>query len=203
MEVTDMKNKLTRMQKRVLNFISSCIRKDGIPPTLREIRDHLGLSSLASPRHHLKKLAEKGYIKLKSSASRGIELMTGIPVLGEISAGFPLEALENVEGYFNISRTFPEAEDIFCLRVKGDSMEGAGIMDGDLVIVKKQSAAESGQIVVALSAGEALVKRLVRRGCGFILKAENPSYEDINVREASIIGRVTGVIRSYDKIQLY
>jgi repressor LexA len=197
---------LTSKQKNVFDFITDSVRGRGIPPTLREIRDHLGFTSLASPRHHLKELARKGYIKLNRSISRGIELavpLMSIPVLGEISAGQPAEVFENVEGYLDLINAFGTKRPLFSLRVKGDSMEGAGIMEGDMVIVRRQPSAEPGQIVVAMAEGEALVKRLIRKGEKFLLRAENPAYPDISVIDTGILGKVVGVLRNYEQVQLY
>ncbi|MFH1414596.1 MAG: transcriptional repressor LexA [Elusimicrobiota bacterium] len=201
-----MNNDLTEKQQNVLEFIVSNINDTSIPPTLREIRDHFGFSSLASPRHHLRELSKKGYINLKRSVSRGIELLVSpyaIPVLGEISAGRPVEAFENIEGYLDLVNAFAGKRPLFCLRIKGDSMEGAGIMEGDLVIVRKQETAESGQIVAALLDDEALVKRLYKKNGRLFLKAENPDYPELELNGGRILGKVVGVVRNYEQIPLY
>ncbi|MFC2061321.1 transcriptional repressor LexA [Elusimicrobiota bacterium] len=202
-----MHERLTNKQKKVLEFITEKITGDGIPPTLREIRDEFGFSSLASPRHYLKVLAEKGYINLRNRVSRGIELLfsppEGIPVLGQISAGNPFEAVEDAQGYLDLSKSFSRYKELFCLKVKGNSMEGAGILEGDLVIVKKQSGADPGQIVVALIDEEALVKRLKKKDKKFVLRAENPDYQDIDLKGSRIIGKVMGVFRNYGAIPVY
>lgn len=199
-------DKLTVKQKKVLEFITLRINEGRIPPTLREIMDYFKFSSLASPRHHLKELAKKGYINLKRSLSRGIELLLpsyAIPVLGEISAGKPIEAIENIEGYLNLVNAFSGSRPLFCLRIKGDSMDGAGIMEGDLVIVRKQNDAESGQIVAALIDDEALVKRLKKKQGKAILRAENPAYPDVDLKDGRILGKIVGVVRNYEQVPIY
>ncbi len=196
---------LTAKQKQVLDFIVSRVRESGIPPTLREISEYFGFSSLASPRHHLDALDSKGYISLKKGASRGIELKFpagGIPVLGDISAGDPRRAFENIEGYLN-PQFLSAGGDLFCLRVKGDSMSGAGIMQGDIVVVRKQSSADTGSIVAAVIEDEALVKKLKKRGKETVLAAENPAYPDISVKNARVLGKVVGVVRDYEQIWVY
>ncbi|MFW6134640.1 MAG: transcriptional repressor LexA [Elusimicrobiota bacterium] len=197
---------ISKRQKQILDFLISEIDKNGIPPSLREIRDHFGFSSLSSPRYHLRKLARKGYINLKGSISRGIEIPDfekGIPVLGNISAGLPLEAVENIEGHLDLSRIFKEKKNLFCLKIKGDSMEGAGIMDGDIIIVRKQPRANNGDIVVAIFQDEALVKRLVKKRKKMFLTAENPNYPDIELKRARILGKVTGVLRDYEQVSVH
>jgi len=196
---------LTDRQRKVLEFIKERINDSGLPPTLREIQSHFNLSSLASPRFHLKSLAKRGYIRLKSQISRGIELLspaTGIPVVGQISAGKALEAIEDIEGYLDLSKAFPDGKNLFCLKVKGDSMEGAGIIDGDLAIVRKRPDANSGEIVVALIQDEALIKRLKGKGKKFELVSENPKYPPVSAKNTQIIGKVIGVFRNYEPIPL-
>lgn len=198
--------KLSRAQKDILSYIRRETESSGIPPTLRMIREKFNYSSLSSPRHHLKILAEKGYINLIKGISRGIELLdTGVPLLGEISAGYPVDAEENMEGYLDIKRYLSGESSLFCLRVRGDSMSGAGIMDGDIVFVRKQRAVRDGDIVAALIAGEALVKRFKISEEGLaVLKAENPSYPDISTgKDTLVIGKVTGVFRGYEQLPLY
>ncbi|MDA3792442.1 MAG: transcriptional repressor LexA [Elusimicrobia bacterium] len=201
-----MTGKLTDKQQAVLNYITESLDGRGIPPTLREIRDNFGYSSLSSPRHHLKELAAKGYINLINSVSRGIELLkksAGIPILGRISAGHPAEAIQSPEGYLNLADTFVGDSTLFCLKVHGDSMKGVGIMEDDLVIVKYQTTAEDGDIVVAMESDEALVKRFLRKGDKAILHAENPDYPDIVMQDGSIAGKVVGVVRKYGYNPVY
>ncbi len=197
-----MNETLTKKQEEVLGFITDQINGDGIPPTIREIMGYFEFSSMRSAQDHLKALARKGYIKLRGSVSRGIELLVSpyaIPIIGEISAGLPVEAIENVEGYLDLVNKFTNRRPLFCLRVKGDSMEGAGIMEDDLVVVRKQPTAELGDVVAALIDGEALVKTLKKVGNKLVLRAENPVYTDIELKGdvVSIIGKVVGVVRDY------
>jgi repressor LexA len=200
--MNDMINKtLTKKQEEVLEFITSQINEAGIPPTIREIMKYFGFSSMRSVQDHLKALANKGYINLRKSVSRGIELLTSpyaIPILGQISAGLPVESIENVEGYLDLVNKFTGKRPLFALRVKGDSMEGAGIMEDDMVIVRKQPTAEPGAIVAALVDGEALVKTLKKERDKFVLRAENPNYDDVElIEDSSILGKVVGVVRDY------
>jgi len=194
---------LTKKQKRVLDFIVEQIRLNGSPPTIREIGKHFGFSALEGPRVHLRALAKKGYIRLKKGISRGIELLVpafGIPILGRISAGKPSEAIENIEGYIDLSRIFKE-KNLFALKVKGDSMEGEGIKEGDLAIVRKQSLANNGDIVVALIEDEALVKKFYKDKNGIRLEAGNPKYSPILTQKAEIIGKVIKILRDYEALK--
>ncbi|MBN2407078.1 MAG: transcriptional repressor LexA [Elusimicrobia bacterium] len=198
-----MTREITKRQKDILMFIADQVNSAGIPPTIREIMANFNFTSMRSAQDHLKALSKKGYIRLKGSLSRGIELLISpysIPILGEISAGKPLEAIENIEGYLDLVNVFTKRAPLFSLRVKGDSMEGAGIFEGDMVIVRKQPSADPGQIVAALIEGEALVKRLKKKSGGLVLASENPKYEDIRLdRETRVIGKVVGVLRDYGK----
>lgn len=127
----------------------------------------------------------------------------GIPILGSISAGHPAEALNSPDGYLNLAETFVGDSTLYCLKVTGDSMKDAGIMEDDLVIVKYQTTAASGDIVVAMEADEALVKRFIREGKKAILKAENPDYDDIVMEDGAIAGKVVGVVRKYGYNPVY
>ena len=184
---------------KIFDHIKNLYKEYGVPPTLREIAKASGLRSTWTVRYHLNKLAEAGYIGIKKSISRGIEILkTGeIPVLGKISAGKPIEAIENAENFIgNITDIFG-AKELFALRVKGDSMEGAGILDGDIVIVKKQTKAEKGEIVAAIFENEVTVKRFYLTDKGVKLLPENPKYEPIISKEIKILGKIVGVIRKY------
>lgn len=185
---------------KILKFIKGIASQNGFPPTLREIASGVGLRSTWTVRYHLKKLVDTGQIKLKKRISRGIEILSlnnGIPVLGRIRAGQPEEAIENADEYITDIREFFGIKDIFALRIKGDSMEGAGIFDGDIVIVKRQNSAHDGDIVVALLENEATVKRFYMTENGIKLVPENSKYSPIISKDIKILGRVTGVIRKY------
>ena len=200
-----MPENLTPKQRQVLNFILDRLRTVGYPPTIREIAEHFGFSSTGSPRVHLKALAKKGYLRLNPQISRGIEVLAraiGIPIVGRVKAGGPDLAVEDVEGYLNLSRVFPPQETLFALRVRGDSMVGMGIMDGDLAIVRRQPSAEEGEIVVALVGEEATVKRFFREPQGVRLEPANPAYEPIVSKDVIIVGKVIGVVRGYGTLRL-
>ncbi|MEW6008240.1 MAG: transcriptional repressor LexA [Candidatus Omnitrophota bacterium] len=201
---------LTRKQKQILNFIKDCWLKNNSTPTLREIMAHFGFKALGTAQDYLAVLEKKGYIKRERDKARAI-FLTGIrktlrdivevPVLGRVAAGSPILAVENIEGYVAIDKTWAKGENIFALKVQGDSMINAGIYNGDFVIVKQQPIAENGEIVVALINDEATVKRFYKNDDTITLKAENPAIppfafhpEDATI---SILGKVIGVYRKY------
>jgi repressor LexA len=196
-----MLKELTEKQRNVLQFIFNKIKEDNLPPTIREIAQEFGFSSTGTVRDYLKALVDKGYIKVNEGKARAIELVKEafrIPVLGAVAAGSPTLAVEDIEGYVDLNDLFFSDADIFALRVKGDSMIEAGIMPDDLVLVKRQQAAEIGDIVVALKGDEATVKRLVKDGKNFFLQPANSAYEPIPVNEdVSLIGKVMTSIRRY------
>ena len=197
-----MKQPLTERQQKLLNFIRDYIRGKGHPPTFREIGRAFGFRSTGTVRDHVRALEQKGHLRALHGKSRGLlplDTFHGLPILGRVPAGMPLLAEENFEGALDLSRDF-SGERVFALKVHGDSMIEAGILEGDLVIVKAQEQAEPGQIVVARLHGEATVKKLLRRGSKFWLQPANPRYELIAVEgETRIVGRVIGVIRSYER----
>lgn len=196
------KEELTLKQKEVLKFIYECIKFNQVPPTIREIASQFGYSSTGTVRDYLKALIQKGYIKVAANKSRAIELIRetlfSIPIIGRVRAGLPSLAVEEIEGYLNLdSLVFSDAS-TFALRVKGDSMVEAGIMPDDLVLVKKQNIAQTGETVVALIGEEATVKYLRRRGKDYFLEPANSKYQPIKVdSEVSIIGKVISVIRRF------
>ncbi len=187
-----------------------------MPPTLREIQDHMGFAAIGTVQYHIKSLSEAGMIDVKPRLSRGISLtqrVVGIPIIGRVPAGPAQLAFEQVEGYLSAihgekqsvqsNAPLPQMADpraLFALRVKGDSMVGAGILDGDLVIVRPQNSAKNGDIVVArVNQEDATVKRLIRKPGIIHLAAENPKYKAIPVDEnTEIIGKVIRVVRHYN-----
>lgn len=200
-------DELTPKQKRILDLLSDEIREKGLPPTLSEIAKALKLKSKNAVSKLLKSLETKGYIR-RSSTARGIEVLNpegepmglgtiSIPLLGRITAGIPMLAEEQIEDWLNLPVSLIKGrKDAFLLKVQGLSMKDAGILDGDLVLVKQQKIAESNDIVVALLDDEATVKRLVKKDGRFYLKAENKDYPNIYPEhEWSIQGKVIGVIR--------
>lgn len=186
-------------REEILLFLQDFLAKNGYAPSVREICAATGLKSTASAYYHLQALAEAGRIRLDESKKRAISLMETaqpghIPIVGVVTAGQPILAVENIEGYLPWERD----PNCFALRVRGDSMMGAGILSGDTVIVRPQPTADSGDIVVALLGDEATVKRLSIEADGVWLLPENPAYDPIDGREATILGRVRGVVREYN-----
>ena len=184
-------------REEILRFLSDFSAQNGYSPTVREICAAVGLSSTASVYRHLEALRDAGLICMDEQKKRSITVPGArpgrVPVVGMVTAGVPILAVENIEGYI----PWEGEEGCFALRVRGESMIGAGILDGDKVVVRPQPDAENGQIVVALLGDEATVKRLRRRGSDVWLMPENPAFSPIDGREAVILGRVKAVIREY------
>ncbi|MBN2090639.1 transcriptional repressor LexA [candidate division KSB1 bacterium] len=214
-----MTKELTDRQKQVLGIIMDRISRYGIPPTLDELKDDLGVASKFGIVRHLDALAEKGYIT-RSNKARDIRILRGtnkaplsiedympgeeefqLPLIGIVTAGVPILAEQNIERMITIPKYLIYTKGTcFVLRVQGYSMIRAGIMDGDLVIVRSTNEANNGDIVVALVGNEVTVKRLVKTGSQSYLKAENPQFDDIYPREDwSVQGKVLALIR--EKVQ--
>lgn len=193
---------LTKMQRRIYDYIADCVRDQGYPPSVREIGDAVGLKSPSTVHFHLKHLEEAGIIEKGAGKGRAITLTEEerpedkIPIVGNVAAGSPILAEECVEDYLTFD-TGGRANEFFALRVRGESMLGAGILPGDLVVVRKQATAENGEIVVALLGDEATVKRLRRRSGAIWLLPENEAYSPIDGTGAEILGKVTAVVRWY------
>ncbi len=181
----------------IMDYVNQFIQENGYSPSVREIGAAVGLRSTASVSYHLQALQEKGLIQAPGAKGRKRALVTGsrpgqIPVIGVVTAGLPILAVENQEG------TIPWSEaGCFALRVRGDSMINAGILEGDKVVVRPQPSADDGQIVVARIEDEATVKRLLRRNGQVWLMPENDNYSPIDGTHAEIIGVVKGVVREY------
>ena len=185
-------------REQILNFLTQFMNEHGYAPTVREICNAVGLQSTATVHYHLNALRDAGLIEMDEMKKRAISLPDAqradrIPVIGVVTAGVPILATENIEGYI----PWDGESGCFVLRVRGDSMIGAGILDGDKVVVRPQPDAENGQIVVALLDDSATVKRLKKTGRDVWLMPENPSYEPIPGNEAKILGRVKALIREY------
>lgn len=179
-------------REEILAFLKDFSAQYGYAPSVREIMQGVGLRSTASVHYHLRALHESGAIEVDSTKNRAIRLPEhGVPVIGSVAAGQPILAEENIEDYL----PWCGDPDCFALRVKGDSMIDAHIFDGDKVIVRPQSTADNGEIVVALIGDEATVKRLSRRNGEVWLLPENPEYAPIDGREAVILGKVRAVMR--------
>ena len=203
-----MKN-LTERQREILIFIKEEVLYKNYPPSVREICTAIGLRSSSTVHAHLRALEKKGYIKRDPTKPRAIELIQSesgqreegapkmVPIVGQVAAGVPLLAEENIERYMLVSEEIVKNDTVFMLHVKGESMKDAGILHGDLVIVRKQPSAENGEIVVALTEdNEATVKRFYRED-GFIrLQPENPDYSPLITRNnVQVLGKVIGVLR--------
>lgn len=200
--------RLTRRQEQVLDFIRAEIHRKGYPPSVREIGEALGLSSSSTVHAHLAALERQGYIRRDPSKPRALEVLdfrdtergvdprsvTAVPLVGSVAAGEPILAAENIEATLALPVEFA-GDSTFILRVRGDSMVEAGILDGDYVVVRQQPSADDSDIVVALIDDEATVKRFFREADRIRLQPENSTMEPIYVREARILGKVVALFR--------
>ncbi len=196
---------LSQRRQQILDCIITATRDHGYPPTVREIGQAVGLTSSSSVHFHLRALEQAGYLERDGSLTRALRpklfrhamAARQVPLVGKVAAGEPILAQQNIEEAMPLpDGLFPDG-DLFLLRVKGDSMINAGIMDGDLVVVHRQQTATNGDIIVALLDEEATVKRFFQHSHAVELRPENDALEPIITREAQILGRVCGVIRSY------
>ncbi|MBF0490355.1 MAG: repressor LexA [Candidatus Omnitrophica bacterium] len=192
---------LTQKQKDILSFIYEEIKSNQLPPSIREIATRFGFASPRSVQDHLKALVKKGFIRITQNKSRAIEIIRehlfSIPLLGSVQAGMPTLAVENIDEYVNLDKLIFSDSKVFALRVKGDSMINAGVMPGDLVVVRQQAFAEVGQMIVALIEDEATIKNLIKKGREYFLEPANPNYDLIPLTgDATIIGVVLTVIRN-------
>ena len=190
---------LTKSQQKVYDYLIKTL-PSGVPPTVREICRATGLRSPSTVHAHLKTLERLGYISRDAGLNRsihieGTEPTSQVPVLGRVTAGMPILAVEDIEGYL----PFPQksGKELFALHVMGLSMRDAGILDGDYVVVERTPTADDGEIVVAMIDEEATVKRLFREPDGIRLQPENPDFEPIYSDHASLLGRVIAVLRYY------
>lgn len=200
---------LTKRQRAILEYILRTHRDRGYPPSVREIGEAVGLQSPSSVHAQLATLAERGYLRKDPDRPRAIVVQidqAGVPVesravqhvplVGRIAAGGPILATQNIEETLALPQDIVGTGTLFALTVKGDSMTGAGILDGDTVIIRQQSSADDGDIVAALvDDEEATVKRLRRRGGTVVLEAENPDYGPIEAEQVSVLGKVVAVFR--------
>jgi repressor LexA len=199
---------LTPRQRRIVDFIKTTVRERGYPPTVREIGEAVGLTSSSSVHSQLENLERRGLLKKDPTKPRAIGLAeprvgadTGVqvPLVGRIAAGAPIMASAHVEEYLAVPSGYASDHDHFALRVAGDSMTGAGIFDGDVVVVRSQDTANDGDVVAAVLPGpaedEATVKRLRRKGGKLTLVPENPTMEPFDLGDGRIAGRVVAVLR--------
>ena len=193
--------KKTQMTEQIYNYLKTVIPQQGYAPSVREICEAVGLKSPSTVHFHLKRLQEQGLIEKGDFKGRAIVLVdtqekNRIPILGNVAAGAPILAQECIEDYLTFDCGGQEA-DYFALRVRGESMLGAGILPDDLVVVRRQQEVHNGEIVVALFEDEATVKTYQRKNGQVWLLPENPDYEPIDGTYAEIIGRVVAVVRRY------
>ncbi|WP_368487413.1 transcriptional repressor LexA [Clostridium sp. BJN0013] len=193
-------------QSQIYNFIKSQIKEKGYPPSVREICAAVGLKSTSTVHSYLEKLEKRGFIKRDATKSRTIEIieksqkkeMIEVPIIGTITAGMPIIAVENIEDFFPLPMNYiKNSREIFMLRVKGESMVDAGILDGDLSIIEKINSAENGDIVVALIENESTLKRFFKEKDHIRLQPENKNMSPIIVDDCKIIGKLIGIYRQY------
>ena len=195
--------KIDEKINQVYNFTVEFIKDNGYPPSVREICEKLSIKSTATASYYLDKLVERGLLEKSPSKNRALTLpnrpsqFKSVPIVGTINAGMPIFAVENLEGYCPIPEEFNATGTEFALKVKGDSMINAGIYDKDIIIVKQQSDAFNGQIVVALIDDSATVKRFYKKAGKIILHPENDAMEDMIFDSVSILGKVKGLMRKF------
>jgi repressor LexA len=199
---------LTKRQQEIFDFIKRYSAKYGYPPTVRDIGKAVGLASSSTVHAHLANLERIGLLRRDPTKPRAIEMLDraaagvrslvrpGLPLVGQVAAGQPVLAEENIEDYVPTPELAGGEEGDYLLRVRGDSMMNVGILDGDLVVVKRQEVAEDGDIVVALVGEEATVKRYFKEPDHVRLQPENDSMEPIRSREVRVLGKVVGLMRS-------
>lgn len=202
--------KISKRQQDILDFIKSEVKSKGYPPSVREIGEAVGLASSSTVHGHLARLESKGLIRRDPTKPRAIEILeadaaahiprnnvVNVPVVGKVTAGLPITAIENVEEYFPLPESLaPADEQVFMLEIMGESMIEAGILDGDYVIVKQQQTANNGDIVVAMTEeDEATCKRFFKEKDYIRLQPENSTMDPIMLRNVSILGKVIGVYR--------
>ena len=200
--------RISNKQKEILEYLKAQIINKGYPPAVREICEAVKLKSTSSVHSHLETLEKNGYIRRDPSKPRAIEIiddefnltrreLVNVPVVGMITAGQPILAVENVEGYFPIPSEYMPNEETFMLKVKGESMINAGIFNGDKILVQKQSHAKNGDIVVALINDEVTVKTFYKENGYYRLQPENDTMEPIIVPEMNVLGKVIGLFRMF------
>lgn len=206
-------SQLTSRQEAILEFIRKNVHEKGYPPSVREIGEAVGLASSSTVHGHLERLQQKGYIRRDPTKPRALELIGAsaaekskerlhgspfmAPIVGRVTAGMPITAVEDIEGYLPLPTDLAHDDDVFVLQVRGDSMIEAGILDGDMVIVRRQSGASNGDIVVAMTEDdEATVKRFFRENGRIRLQPENAHLVPLIYAEVTILGKVIGVFRT-------
>lgn len=194
---------LTEKEKRMLDYITAVIEENGYSPSVRDIRSALGIKSTATVHGYLERLEKKGYIRKESGKSRTLTVdgtsptTRKVPIIGKITAGLPILAVENFEGYVDFTKTKYKSDELFALKVSGTSMIKAGIFDGDIVIVCNRRYAENGDIIVALIDDTATVKTYYKENGHFRLQPENSAMEPIITKDLTVLGKVVASIRYY------
>ena len=199
---------LSAKQQLILDFLKQEIKRNGYPPTVREICDAVGLSSTSTVHAHLESLERKGYIRRSPTKNRSTEILeedfynngreiVNIPIVGDVAAGTPILADENIEDTFPIPVDHVKNDTCFMLHVKGDSMMDEGILDGDMVLVRQQQTASSGDIVIALIDDSATVKTFYREAGHIRLQPANEAYSPMIMKDCEILGKVIGLYRRY------
>ena len=197
-------------QQRILDFIKSEIDMKGYPPSVREICAAVGLKSTSTVHAHLNHLENQGLIRRDSTKPRALEVLDGshqrgrsVPLVGRVTAGQPILAIENIEDYLVLPQSMLGQDDIFCLRVQGDSMIDVGILDGDIVVLRQQQTAENGDIVVAMveseamDEGEATLKRIFYEDGRVRLQPENSTMAPIYADDAAVLGKLVALFRQF------
>ena len=209
--MSSLTQKISKRQQAILTFIKEEVRSKGYPPSVREIGEAVGLASSSTVHGHLARLESKGLIRRDPTKPRAIEVLDSqddgsipkagvvhVPLIGKVTAGLPISAIEDIQEYFPLPDTYgASGEDLFMLEIMGDSMIEAGILNGDYVIVKKTATANNGEIVVAMTEeNEATVKRFYKEKTHFRLQPENSSMDPILVNQVTILGKVVGLYRN-------
>ena len=192
-------------QQKILDFIKAEIEEKGYPPSVREICAAVGLRSTSTVHAHLNHLEEQGLIRRDSTKPRALEVVDGtlsrgrsVPLVGRVTAGMPVLAVENIEDYLTLPREMVGRDEMFCLRVNGESMIDIGILDGDIVVLRKQDTAENGEIVVAMTPDdEATLKRIFYEDDRVRLQPENSTMDPIYVENATVLGKLVALIRQF------
>ena len=191
-------------QQKILDFIKKEIEQKGYPPSVREICAGVGLKSTSTVHAHLNHLEQQGLIRRDSTKPRALEVIDGtqsrgrsVPLVGRVTAGLPILAIDNIEEYLTLPQEMLGKDDLFCLRVQGESMIEAGILNGDIIVVREQNNAENGEIVVAMIEDEATVKRIFYEKKRVRLQPENRFMEPIYADSVQVVGKVVALYRQF------
>lgn len=191
-------------QNMILDFIRREIEEKGYPPSVREICAAVGLKSTSTVHAHLNNLEKRGLIRRDSTKPRALELLDSsvsrgrsVPLVGKVTAGLPITAIENIEDYLTLPQSMLGRDELFCLRVQGESMIEMGILDGDIIVVRQQADAENGEVVVAMIDDEATVKRIFFEENRIRLQPENSHMEPIYTDHAQVLGKVVALLRQF------